>query len=74
MDTFPELSPIRAWMRIGSIEDPDSPIGKLTDTVRDPETIIGKLSGIFGNTELMSSATGNTTSIYILSDLPRSVS
>ena len=52
MDTFPELSPIRAWMRIGSIEDPDSPIGKLTDTVRDPETIIGKLSGIFGNTEL----------------------
>ena len=52
MDTFPELSPIRAWMRIGSIEDPDSSIGKLADKVRDPDTIIGKLSGIFGNTEL----------------------
>lgn len=52
MNTFPELTPIRAWMRIGSVEDPDSPIGKLADTVRNPESIIGKLSGIFGNLEL----------------------
>ena len=51
-NTFPELTPIRAWMRNGSMEDPDSPIGKLADKVRDPNNVIGKLSGIFGNIEL----------------------
>lgn len=51
-DTFEELKPSNAWVRIAKSESPDSKASRIVDVLDNHESPISIFSGLFGNYDL----------------------